>query len=169
MTNRLLNTMTFMICGLIPSGNLLAADTVNLTLLGDQSTVTRLSKLTSIKKDAFEKTADFGKRLCQQTLKELGVTEKTPVTIGLEMGKYASSIKYDPDKQVFRVFIAGGGNHFRAGRSYGDEFTWNVPFDPFKLQGIKIFDQYREDQQSYTGQNAFGVAKDVRLEPRQMR
>ena len=75
-----------------------AAERIAIDIQGNGETLAKLGKLTSIKKDNFEKTTEFTKRLCEQTYKALGTSEKTSITIGLEHGQYATSARYDADK-----------------------------------------------------------------------
>lgn len=140
-----------------------AAETIAIDIPGTAGTVAKLGTLASIKKDNFEKTADFTKRVCAQAYKTLGVSEGKLVAIGLEQGQYATSARYNADKQAFSIHVAIGGNHFRVGDGYADRFQWNTNFDPYKHQGLRIAEEYRESPKSYTGTNAFGVSKDIKV------
>jgi hypothetical protein len=140
-----------------------AGEKIAIDVQGNRETVAKLGTLTSVKKDNFEKTTEFTKRLCEQTYKTLGTSEKTPITIGLEHGQYATSTRYNADKQAFAIRVAVGGNHFRAGDTYNDHFRWHTNFDPYKYEGIRIAEEYREAPSTYSGKNAFGASKDVKI------
>jgi hypothetical protein len=142
----------------------LAAEKVVIDVSGSPETIAKLSTLTEMKKDQYETTAAFEKRLCTATYKALGITaDKRTITIGLQSGVHASSAKYNADKQAFRVQIAMGGNHFLAGHGYNDMYRWNPSFDPYKYVGLQIVNEYRAGGADYSGANAFGVSKQVKV------
>lgn len=138
-----------------------AGEKITLDIQGSHETFSKLGKLTSVKKDNFEKTTEFTKRLCEQTYKALGISEKASITIGLER-KEDANIRYNADKQVF-VFRFEGGNHYLAGDGLNDSFRWNTSFDPFKHNGFAIAKEYREVPDTYSGANAFGASKEIKV------
>jgi hypothetical protein len=138
-----------------------AGEKITLDIQGNQETVVKLEKLTSIKKDNFEKTTEFTKRLCEQTYKAFGITNKTAITFGLEYGKYATSAQYNADKQAFVFHVADGSLYYTPGKD--DLFKWNPDFDPHKYQGIGIDHVYHEALGTYSGKNAFGVSKEIKV------
>lgn len=140
-----------------------AGEKVIIDLQGNKNTIPKLEALVSTKKDNFEKSAEFSKRLCNETYKALGTSENKPITIGLEHGEYATLAKYNADKQIFVIRVAKGGNHFRAGDSYRDHFQWSNNFDPHKYIGIRIFNDYRQAPGTYSGKNAYGVSKEIKV------
>lgn len=136
-----------------------AAEKIAIDIQGYRETVAKLGKLTSVKKDKFEKTTGFTKRLCEQTYKALGISEKTLITIGLE-----HTPTYNADKQVFIIFeYVVGGNHFKAGDGFNDRFLWNTSFDPSKYNSSDIAEESLEAPGTYSGRNAFGVSKEVKV------
>ena len=140
-----------------------AGDKVVLSVSSSSDSISKLRKLVQLKKDEFEKTGDFSKRLCAQTYKELGVVEKAPIIVGLEQGEYATSARYNADKQAFVIRIGGGSLYYDAGEDYNDEFRWNTSFDPLKFRGVGIAKEYSENSGIYTGKNAFGVSKEIKV------
>lgn len=134
-----------------------AADKITIDIQGYRETVAKLGKLTSVKRDKFEKTTEFTKRLCEQTYKALGTSEKTPITIGLER-----TATYNADKQAFVIYVVGG-NHFKAGDGFNDSFLWNTSFYPYKHNSIGIAEESHEAPGTYSGTNAFGVSKEIKV------
>jgi hypothetical protein len=139
-----------------------AGEKITLNIQGNQELFSRLGKLNSVKKDDFEKTTVFANRLCEQTYKALGISEHTLITIGLEPIKIASQ-NYFADKEAFEIRLGNGGNYFDAGRDYNDEFKWNTDIDRFNYYSFNIASEYKESTNSYSGTNAFGASKNVKI------
>jgi hypothetical protein len=135
-----------------------ATEKISVNIQSNHEIIKKLTQLALIKKDNFEKTSNFDKRLCEQTYKAFGVNDKTPITIQLEK---LYSAHYDADKQVFDISLSPGGNHFKAGINYNDEFTWDSDFKPHKHYSFNIFKNSLETN-SYIGKNAFGVSKEIK-------
>jgi hypothetical protein len=157
-------TLAFGLVAVALIGEAYATDKVSVDVPGNIETLAKLRTLAAMKKDEFEKTADFDKRLCAATYKALGINaDKGSITVGLETSRYASSAMYNADKQAFRVHLGMGGNHFKAGKGYNDMYRWNAAFDPYKHVGLRIADEYAEGTSGYSGSNAFGISKDVKV------
>lgn len=147
----------------MPTQNL-AAEKITLDIQGNKEIIAKLGKLVSVKKDKFEKTLDFSKRLCEQTIKELGIDHNnTKILIGVAYRPYAPFARYNADKQAFRISIGFGGNYYRAGSRYDESFRWNISFDPNKYQGIRFAEDNRDNSGTYSAKNAFGASKEVKV------
>ena len=143
--------------------SIVSAEKITIDIQGNHETIAKLERLTFIKKDDFEKTADFTRRLCEQTHETLGTSEKNPITIGLDPGPDGTGVRYNADNQTFVIQVLGGGNYFYAGNGLSDQFRWNISFDPHKYEGIRIAEKYGEASSTYAGKNAFGASKDVKV------
>lgn len=141
-----------------------ALDQVSVDVPASADTLTKLKTLTGIKKDEFEKTSDFNKRVCAAMYKALGIsTERPSITVEIGGGRDKPLARYNADKQIFVVLIPPGGNYFRAGREYNDMYRWNpVDFDPRKHVGVQIFDEYSSTGVTHLGTNAYGASREVK-------
>lgn len=122
-----------------------------------------LRPLADLKKDQYEKTTDFTKRVCAATRKVLGVDENTVITFVLEHGKYATSTQYDADKQAFLVKLGQEIHYTDRDAPYDDRWRWEPPIDKFKFNAVWLARSYVEAPNAVVGKNAFGVTKNIKV------
>jgi hypothetical protein len=122
-----------------------------------------LRPLADVKKDQYETTVDFTKRVCTATAKALGVDASSRMTFVLEHGKYATFEKYDADKRSFFVKL-GTEIHYKAPEApYDDRWRWEPPIDKFKFNSVWLARKFVQAPTTVAGRNAFGVTKDVKV------
>ncbi len=129
----------------------------------ERGLIQTLRPLSDLKKDQYEKTADFTKRVCAATNKALGVDEKTPVTFVLEYGKNMTWAQYDADKQAFVITLGTEIHYVDQYAPYEDRWRWEPPIDKFKFNTVRLASSYKEAPKSYVGKNSFGVAKEIKV------
>lgn len=127
-----------------------------------------LRPLTNLKKDQYEKTADFTKRMCAATRKALNVDEDTPITFVLEHGKYATSADYNADKQVFLVKLGTEIHYMDRDAPYDDRWRFEPDIDKFKFNTVWLARNYIEASKAVIGKNAFGVTKEIKMQTEEM-
>jgi hypothetical protein len=119
--------------------------------------------LAEIKKDQYETTAAFTKRVCAATAKALGVNEDTPITFVLEHGKYATFAQYDADKQAFSIKLGTEIHYKEPEAPYDDRWRWEPSIDKFKFNSVWLDRRYMQSRATVPAENAFGVTKDVKI------
>ena len=103
-----------------------------------------LRPLSDLKKDQYEKTADFTKRACAATYKALGVDEKTRVTFVLEYGQYQTWATYDADKQAFVTKLGTAIHYIDRDTPYEDRWRWEPPIDDLKFNPVRLATSYKK-------------------------
>jgi len=129
------------------------AETVKLRFTNDADVFAALQSIGTLKKDKYEKTADFNKRICAETYKALGVNDKTYVTLWAAFGEYATHAHYDADKQAF-VFVVGTVDHFN------DD---NIIRNYSRNEAIQLALNYTEAPKPFTGKNEFGIEQEFKV------
>lgn len=143
---------------LFVSWSAFAGEQISLTIQSNKDIFAKLSSLSALKKDNYETSKDFQKRVCEETAKALGVSDiKSPIVIG-----GGPAHPYNADRQEFR-FGVSGGNWYWAGSDYGDAYEWSTSFHPFDFTGMNIFEDNQYSTKTYSGSNAFGASKNVTI------
>lgn len=131
-----------------------------------EAALAALKPLDGLKKDEFEKTADFHKRVCAGTFKAISTDEKSSLILTLENGEYATQFKYNADKQGFEAFLGRSDHYLTEPSKYEDRWKGDLP-DTLKYDALILGSNYHEDSKTYTGSNAYGQTKQIKVGFRQ--
>jgi hypothetical protein len=128
-----------------------------------------VNPLAKIKQGEFEKTADYNKRACVSIYEVLHTNEKKlAYFLTASSGKNGVAINYDVDKETFAVDFGGAVLDSPDAR-LGDRWRWGSSgWTPRGLNGngydnVELASRFDVLTETYPGQNAFGVSKNVRL------
>ncbi len=122
-----------------------------------------LQPFATLQKDKYESSSDFTKRVCAATYKALGADEGSAIGFELKQGPNFSKVRYDPDKQTFVIRIEPETHYVDQSAPPTDQWRFEPYVDHHnKFDAIKITDEYKLAP-GYTGQNAYGVARNVKV------
>ena len=111
------------ICSINPS---FAGNKIAIGLNGNHYTLVNLSKLEAVKKDRFESSNDFAKRLCEQTsntLHTLGVSGNEPIVVGIE--KIFKHYDADRHEFVFEDYLYDVGDYHSIDIVSEDDYSYS--------------------------------------------
>lgn len=111
-----------------------AGDSVQLTFPDNAATLSALRPLLMLKKDQYETTAAFTKRVCSATLDALKSSNGKRALLRLN-AKDATRNTYDADRQAFD-FQVSTYVHGSSGEPYEDRWKWEPPtWNPIVVNG----------------------------------